>query len=201
MDQYAARLKRRLSTELTTTSTSDQSTTTVDDLYPGEYKFLASSSSSSKHYSTHECQTSDDLVEIAHQSVQTNRLIRSDKSTYTDFIDQPLCENSTQTTRKEEQETQTTDLNYPNDSHVYLFDLKHSHTQCDDISEPCSTSSSPRASPTALVSSHHHNHHHHQWQQQQQKTGQKDHVGQDIQDRRAFNHDPPLSDVVDARRS
>ena len=145
------------------TSTSEQATSTVDDLPSSEYKFRLASTI--KDHSDNQCQTTDDLLELVHRSIQTNQLIKSNKSTYTDFIDQPLCENSTQTIQKEEQETQTTDLNYPNDSHVYLYDLKHSHSQCDDISEGCSTSSSPRASSPASPSSAH------QQQQQQQQQG------------------------------
>jgi len=147
-DKRSSTIKRHLSTELMTTQTSDHSTTTTDDISPGEYKYLYSSSS--KQYTTNECQTTDDIIEISHQSIQTNRLIKSDKSTYTDFIDQPLCENSTQTIRKEEQETQTTDLNCPNDSQVYFYDLKTSQTQCDRISDTCSLSSSPISSPVNL---------------------------------------------------
>ncbi|CAF2140304.1 unnamed protein product [Rotaria magnacalcarata] len=146
VDKRSATIKRNLSTELITTQTSDRSTTTVDDLPPGEYKYFHSPLSSSKQYQTNECQTSDDIIEVFHQSVQTNCLIKSDKSTYTDFIDQPLCENSTQTIRKEEQETQTTDLNCPNDSQVYLCTVKSTHTQYDGISDRCSPLSSP-ASP------------------------------------------------------
>jgi len=146
-DKRSATIKRHLSTELITTSTSDHSTTTTDDLSIGEYKYI---SSSSKQYQTNECQTTDDIIEVYHQSIQTNHLIKSDKSTYTDFIDQPLCENSTQTIRKEEQETQTTDLNCPNDSQVYFYDLKHSQTQCDGLSDQCSSSPSPISSPINL---------------------------------------------------
>ncbi len=58
-------------------------------------------------------------------------MTKSDKSTHTDFLDQPLCENSTQTIQKDEQETQTTDLNCPNDSQVYLCQTTTSQTQCD----------------------------------------------------------------------
>ncbi len=146
-DKRSATIKRHLSTELITTPSSDHSTTTTDDLSIGEYKYI---SSSSKQYQTNQCQTTDDIIEVFHQSIQTNRLIKSDKSTYTDFIDQPLCENSTQTIRKEEQETQTTDLNCPNDSQVYFYDLKHSQTQCDELSDQCSSSPSPISSPINL---------------------------------------------------
>ncbi|UJR36636.1 hypothetical protein I4U23_029355 [Adineta vaga] len=149
-DKRSKTIKRRLSTELITTQTSDHSTTTAEDISPGEYKYLYSSSSLSKQYTTSECQTTDDIIEISHQSIQTNRLIKSDKSTYTDFIDRPLCENSTQTIRKEEQETQTTDLNCPNDSQVYLYDMKTSQTQCDRISDTCSSPSSSVSSPGHL---------------------------------------------------
>ena len=140
----APRIKRHLSTEFMSTSTAEHATSTVDDLFPSEYRFR--SASAIQDHSDNHCQTTDDLLELVHRSIQTNQLIKSNKSTYTDFIDRPLCENSTQTAQKEEQETQTTDLNFPNDSHVYLYDLKHSQSQCDDISEGCSTSSSPRAS-------------------------------------------------------
>ncbi|CAF1386289.1 unnamed protein product, partial [Adineta ricciae] len=139
-DKRSSTTKRHLSTELITTQTSDHSTTTSEDIKPGEYKYLHSSlasSSATKQYTTGECQTTDDIIEVSHQSIQTNHLIKSDKSTYTDFIDRPLCENSTQTIRKEEQETQTTDLNCPNDSQVYLYDMKSSQTQCDRISDTC----------------------------------------------------------------
>ena len=103
-----------------------------------------------KDNSSVECQTSDDLIEISHRSIQTNQLIKSDKSTCIDLIDQPLCENSTQTIEKYEQETQTIDLDYPNDSHVYLFDVKDNESQCDDPldansrSTPSPSSTSPR---------------------------------------------------------
>ena len=158
-DKRSATIKRHLSTELITTQTSDNSTTTNDHLLTGEYKYLPSLL---KQYQTNSCQTTDDIIEIFHQSIQTNHLIKSDKSTYTDFIDQPLCENSTQTIRKEEQETQTTDLNCPNDSQVYFNELKHSQTQCDDLSNHSlsSSTSSPISSPTDL-----HDHH----QQHQKK--------------------------------
>jgi hypothetical protein len=134
-------IKRRLSAELLTTSTSDLSTST-DGIAHNEYKYLYLSAS--KQQSTNECQTTDDIIEISHQSIQTNCLIKSDKSTYTDFLDQPLCENSTQTIQKDEQETQTTDLNCPNDSQVYLYQTTTSQTQCDGIP---TSSSSPISSP------------------------------------------------------
>ncbi|CAF1150826.1 unnamed protein product [Adineta ricciae] len=122
--------KRRLSTELLTLSTSDLSTST-DGISQNEYKYLYALPT--KQQNTSECQTTDDIVEIFHQSNQTCGLIKSDKSTYTDFLDRPLCENSTQTTQKEEQETQTTDLNCPNDSQVYLCQTTTSQTQCDGV--------------------------------------------------------------------
>jgi hypothetical protein len=126
-------IKRSLSTELLTTLTSDLSTST-DDIPYSEYKYLYLSSSSSKiQLIDNQCQTNDDIIEIFHQSIQTNCLIKFDKSTYTDFIDQPLCENSTQTIQKIEQETQTTDLNCPNDSQVNLTSITTSQTQCDRI--------------------------------------------------------------------
>ncbi|CAF1123876.1 unnamed protein product [Adineta steineri] len=149
IDKRSSTTKRHLSTELITAQTSDHSTTTTDDISPSDYKYLYTSPLP-KQYTTNECQTTDDIIEIRHQSIQTNRLIKSDKSTYTDFIDQPLCENSTQTIRKEEQETQTTDLNCPNDSQVYLHDLKTTYTQCDRISDTCSSSPSPISSPVHL---------------------------------------------------
>lgn len=148
-DRRLGKVKRHLSTELITTQTSDHSTSTTDDLPSSEYKCLHSSPAP-KQYTTGTCQTTDDIVEIFHQSVQTHRLPKSDKSTYTDFIDQPLCENSTQTILKEEQETQTTDLNCPNDSQVYLYDMKSSQTQCDRVSDSGSPSPSSRSSPTHL---------------------------------------------------
>ena len=117
---------------------------------PGEYKYLYSCLSSSKQYETNECQTYDDIMEVYHQSTQTNCLIKSNRSTYTDFIDQPLCENSTQTILKCEQETQTIDLNCPNDSQTYLYNLKTSHTQYDGISD---TYSSLTSSPSSPISS------------------------------------------------
>ena len=145
----SATIKRHLSTELLTTLTSDQSSTTTDDYPSSEYKYLHSLSPV-KQFESHACQTSDDIIEIFHQSTQTSRLIKSDKSTYTDLIDQPLRENSTQTIRKEEQETQTTDLNCPNDSQVYFFDLKDSQTQCDELDDRSPSSPSPISSPVHL---------------------------------------------------
>lgn len=138
----ATRTKRHLSTEFTTPTTSENGTNTTDELVRGEFR--SRSTNEMKSFSTHECQTSDDLIEIVHQASQTNVCLRTDKSTYTDLIDAPLCENSTQTILKDEQETQTTDLNYPNDSHVYLFDYKENQTQSDEILENNSTVSSPR---------------------------------------------------------
>ena len=148
----ASRTKRHLSAEFITPTNCENGTNTFNDFTRGEYR--SRSSLPLKEYFTRECQTSDDLIEIVHQAIQTNDLIQADKSTYTDLIDAPLCENSTQTILKDEQETQTTDLNYPNDSHVYLFDYKHNQTQSDEIDNICSTVSSPRrssASPTPLV--------------------------------------------------
>jgi len=134
-------IKRSLSTELLTTSTSDLSTST-DDIPHSEYKYRYLSSSKIQLIDN-QCQTNDDIIEIFHQSIQTNCLIKSDKSTYTDFIDQPLCENSTQTIQKIEQETQTTDLNCPNDSQVNLTSITTSQTQCDRItSSPIQQNSS-----------------------------------------------------------
>jgi len=124
-------ISRRLSTELSTTTKSDLSTST-DNLPSREYKYRYLSSSKSLLINN-QCQTDDDIIEIFHQSIQTNSLIKFDKSTYTDFIDQPLCENSTQTIQKNEQETQTTDLNCPNDSQVYLSQTTTNETQCDRI--------------------------------------------------------------------
>ncbi|UJR09492.1 hypothetical protein I4U23_013730 [Adineta vaga] len=129
-DHHFSTSKRRLSTEILTPSTSDLSTST-DDISHNEYKYLYALPTKSQ--TTSECQTTDDIIEIFHQSIQTNCLIKSDKSTYTDFLDQALCENSTQTIQKDEQETQTTDLNYPNDSQVYLCQTTTSQTQCDGI--------------------------------------------------------------------
>ena len=60
-------------------------------------------------------------------------MIKSDKSSYTDFLDQPLRENSTQTKPKGEQDTQTTDLNCPHDSQAYLYQTKTSQCQCDGL--------------------------------------------------------------------
>ena len=134
-DLRSSTTKRRLSTELLTTSTSDISTCT-DNISNTEYKYLYASTT--KPQSTNECQTTDDIIQTSHQSIQTNCLIKSDKSTYTDFVDLPLRENSTQTIQKNEQETQTTDLNRPNDSHVYLCQTTTSQTQCNGI-----TNSSP----------------------------------------------------------
>ncbi|CAF4808757.1 unnamed protein product, partial [Rotaria sp. Silwood2] len=149
-EHRSSTIKRRLSTELQTVSTS------TDDISTHEYKHLytpsSSSSSSSlllsKQQTTHECQTTDDIIEIFHKPIQTNYLIKSDKSTYTDFIDQPYCENSTQTIQKDEQETQTIDLNCPNDSQVYLCQTTTSQIQCDGISR--SISSSPITSPVII---------------------------------------------------
>ncbi len=124
-------IKRSLSTELLTTSTCDLSTST-DDMPQSEYKYLYFSSSKPQLIDN-ECQTHDDIIKIFHQSIQTNSLIKFDKSTHTDFIDQLLCENSTQTIQKHEQETQTTDLNCPNDSQIYLTQTSTSQTQCDRI--------------------------------------------------------------------
>lgn len=129
-EHHFSRAKRRLSAELVTPATADLSTST-DGACPTEYKYLYASPV--KSLTTSACQTTDDIVAIAHQSIQTNCLIKSDRSTYTDFLDQPVCENSTQTVRKEEQETQTTDLNCPNDSQVYLCETTTSQTQCDGI--------------------------------------------------------------------
>ncbi|CAF0901297.1 unnamed protein product [Adineta steineri] len=142
-------IKRRLSTELVTPSTSDLSTSTDNNLH-NEYKYLYSSTIKSQ--STSECQTTDDIIEIFHQSIQTNCLVKSDKSTYTDFLDQQLCENSTQTIQKDEQETQTTNLNCPNDSQVYLCQTTTSQIQCDGI--PIRIKSpSPITSPILMNSS------------------------------------------------
>lgn len=154
-----ARSKRHLSTELMSSNSTTMATTsiTTNECGVNTNDFLNSSefrirSLTTKILTTSETQTNDDFVEISHQSIQTNQLLKSDKSTCIDFIDQPLCENSTQTIEKQEQETQTTDLNYPNDSHVYLYDLKDSQNQCDDsldiharlnASSPSSLSSSP----------------------------------------------------------
>lgn len=66
---------------------------------------------------------------------------KSDKSTYTDFLDQALCENTTQTQFKTEQDTQTTDLNYPNDSQVHFRSTKSSEVQCDGPYKDCDRSS------------------------------------------------------------
>ncbi|CAF3559365.1 unnamed protein product [Rotaria sp. Silwood1] len=131
-EHRSSTIKRRLSSELQTVSIS------TDNLLHNEYKH--SNVSSSKQLTTNECQTTDDIIEIFHKPIQTNYLIKSDKSTYTDFIDQPYCENSTQTIQKDEQETQTIDLNCPNDSQVYLCQTTTSQIQCDGI--PTSSSSS-----------------------------------------------------------
>ena len=129
------RTKRQPSTELLTSQTS------TDDLPVGEYQNRLSLPT--KRLENAACQTTDDIIEIFHQSNQTDRLIKSDKSTYTDFLDQPLCENSTQTTRKDEQETQTTDLNCPHDSQVYFYQLKDNQTQCEEFSDEYSSSPLP----------------------------------------------------------
>ena len=108
-DARSSHVQRRLSTELSTRA------------------FVP------KEHVARECQTSDDLIEIVHQSLQTRPVTKSDKSSYTDFLDQPLRENSTQTKSKEEQDTQTTDLNCPHDSQVYLYQTKSSQCQCDGL--------------------------------------------------------------------
>ena len=96
-------------------------------------ELVAASPSDYQQYSSRSCQTTDDLVAVSHQSVQTSVLCKSDKSTYTDFVDQPLCENSTQTQFKDDQDTQTTDLNCPHHSHVSLHASTSSETQCDGL--------------------------------------------------------------------
>ncbi|CAF3421433.1 unnamed protein product [Rotaria socialis] len=128
-------IKRRLSTEFLSIST------LIDDKSHSEHRYIFPSLS--KQQTTNECQTTGDLIQVFHQPTQTNYLIKSDKSTYTDFIDQPYCENSTQTIQKDEQETQTIDLNCPNDSQVYLCQTTTSQIQCDGIPTPSSPVSSP----------------------------------------------------------
>jgi hypothetical protein len=125
---------RRLSTEIPSVSTSDISTST-DDIPHGDYKYMYLSPTK-PILIDNQCQTYDDIIETNHQLIQTNSLIKIDKSIYTDFIDQPLCENSTQTIRKTEQETQTTDLNCPNDSQIYLSQTTDSQIQCDRRTSP-----------------------------------------------------------------
>ncbi|CAF1094623.1 unnamed protein product [Rotaria sordida] len=138
-EHHSSTIKRRLSTELQTIST------LTNDILHNEYKTL----SLSKQQITNECQTTNDIIEIYHKPIQTNFLIKSDKSTYTDFIDQPFCENSTQTIQKDEQETQTIDLNCPNDSQVYLCQTTTSQIQCDGILTLTSLSS-PITSPNII---------------------------------------------------
>jgi hypothetical protein len=79
---------------------------------------------------THECQTTDQLIEIEHRSSQTVSSSKIDKSTYTDVLDQAVCEQSTQTNFNHEQETQTTDLNCPHDCHVTFNPMTSNQTQC-----------------------------------------------------------------------
>ena len=134
-------IKRRLSTEFLTTES--------NNILSNESKSY--NTSLSKQQSTNSCQTTDDIIEIVHQSIQTNSLMKSDKSTYTDFIDQPFCENSTQTIQKDEQETQTIDLNYPNDSQVSLYQTATSEIQCNGTK--ISLSLSPISSPVIISSS------------------------------------------------
>ena len=79
----------------------------------------------------HSQTTTHDFIEISDRSSETVTIRKIDKSTYTDFLDQALCENTTQTKFKEEQDTQTTNLNCPYDSQVYLCSMTSTETQCD----------------------------------------------------------------------
>ena len=108
--------KRRLSTEIPPISKSDFSTFT-DDLPSGEYKYPTSFSLTTVSIDNH-CQIDHDLLPIADQKIQTNSLIKIEQSTGTDFIDEPVCDDSTQTIQKADQEVQTIDLYCQTDSPV-----------------------------------------------------------------------------------
>ena len=97
-------LKRSQSTEVTSVSTAEFACLT-DDLSHGDYKYVYLNPT--KHESfTNQCQTGYDIIDTSDQSIQTS-LHKSDQSTFTDFVDPPVCEISTQTIQTFEQETQT----------------------------------------------------------------------------------------------
>ncbi|CAF0878475.1 unnamed protein product [Didymodactylos carnosus] len=129
--------KRHLSTELITTPQTSECSIQTDLLtnfsgfIPSEFILIAKDSL----LSTSEigCQTGDDFLEISHQSIQTIDLVKVDKSTFMDTVDQPLCDQACQTISFESSETQTMDLNCPQDSQVHLGELKTTHTQCDGL--------------------------------------------------------------------
>ena len=107
--------KRRLSTEIIPISKSDLSTFT-DDLPPGEYKFSSSFFPTKPVFIDHDSEICNDLLPITDQKIQTNSLIKIEQSTITDFTDEPVSDQGTQTIQKTDQDVQTLDLYCPTDS-------------------------------------------------------------------------------------
>ncbi|CAF5224788.1 unnamed protein product, partial [Rotaria magnacalcarata] len=70
-EQRSSTIKRRLSAELLLIST------LTDDKSHSEHKYIFPSLS--KQQTTNECQTTDDIIQVFHQPIQTNYLIKSDK--------------------------------------------------------------------------------------------------------------------------
>lgn len=109
--------KRRYSTEMIPISKSDLSTLT-DDLPCREYKYSSSFFPTRPIYIDQHSEICNDLQPITDQKIQTNSLIKIEQSTSTDFIDEPVSEQSTQTIQKIDQDIQTCDLFCPSDSPI-----------------------------------------------------------------------------------